>query len=153
MTLQARRRGPLHAVEAFSENKNTVLDTRKMEAKQLYFGWWQRYNKTRIDEPCLVLWSKQLKRNILIRGNKMVGKLFGQILYGEDMDEDFVLESMLGEDSLEWFLANLKTMLEDNEDTYDYEPNFTLTGGGPHPTTPSLWFNGYELADILSTGE
>lgn len=157
MALQGEKRGPLHTTEPFQFGETISLDTRRMEAKQLYFGWWKRYNKTRIDEPCLVLWSKQLKRNILVRGNAMVGKLFGQVLYGEDMDEDFVIDSMIREEGFEWFLNNLSTIIEPNdkvkEQVWDFEPTFVLSGGGPHPTTPSLWFNGFEVIDILSTGE
>ena len=153
MKYHPQSRGPLHTTHPIELRETTILDTRKMEAKQLYFGWWKRYDKTRINEPCLVLWSKELHRNILIRGNESVGKLFGQILYGENMDEDFVLESMIGEDSLDWFMLNLRTILENNDEAHSFEAVFSLVGGGPHPTTPSLWFNGYEIADILVTGE
>tara|TARA_R100000152_G_C6781189_1_gene215180 strand:- start:4500 stop:4982 length:483 start_codon:yes stop_codon:yes gene_type:complete len=151
-----QKRGPLQTTHPHEEHLVRELNTTEFEAKQVYFGWWKRYSKNRIDEPCLVFWSKELKRNILVRGPEKIGKLFGQTLYAENMDGDFVMECML-EDGLEWLTLNLRIVLGMEDWVHGNAKyagakgsklTFSLVGGGPHPTTPSLWFNGYEMDDV-----
>ena len=86
-----------------------------------------------------MLWSRELKANILIRGFQEVGQLFGQYYFGEDMPPDYV-EDMFIEEGVDWFLASLQYVLRSRRSV-----QYILTGGGSHPNTPSLWFNGYEL--------
>ena len=127
------------STEVFPLSYDGPLKASKLEAKHIYFGWWRRYSANRIEEPCIVLWSKTLNRNILIRGYEQVGRLFGQYYFGEDMPPEYVEDASIDE-GVEWLLASLQYVLKSR-----HKVQFTLTGGGSHPHTPSLWFNGYEL--------
>jgi len=145
MAQQEYRPGPLHSTTQFDFSWSGWLEADKFEPKQVYFGYYDKYSSKRIDEPCIVLWSKEVSHNILIRGYEKIGKFFGQYFYGSDMSEEEVIGRMLEEEGLEWFIWSLKVITRGKLKHLDMA--FRLMGGGSHPTTPSLWFNGYELED------
>ena len=134
-----RPAGPIAALEPHARNWSGPLTARKFEAKHIYFGWWKRYSANRIEEPCLVLWSKELEGNILVRGYEQIGRVFGQYYFGEDMPAQYVEDAMVDE-GVDWLLGSLKYVLRSRHDM-----RYVLTGGGSHPHTPSLWFNGFEM--------
>ena len=139
MSRRENRPGVMASIEPYALNYDGELSGHRLEAKHIYFGWWKRYSANRIEEPCIVLWSRQLKRNILVRGYEPIGRLFGQFYFGEDMPPEYVEDAIIDE-GVEWLLASLQFVLRSR-----HKIRFILTGGGSHPHTPSLWFNGYEL--------
>lgn len=86
-----------------------------------------------------MLWSKELEGNILVRGYEQIGRVFGQYYFGEDMPAQYVEDAMVDE-GVDWLLGSLKYVLRSRHDM-----RYVLTGGGSHPHTPSLWFNGFEM--------
>jgi|21_taG_2_1085346.scaffolds.fasta_scaffold00378_23 hypothetical protein len=129
---------PLSTSIPFNFKWSGCVKPNKLEAKQLYFGYSLGAEYETVNEACLVLWSKELDRNIMLRGYTKIGMFLGVSTHGVAMPHDFVKEGF--ELGIDWFIAKLKIALKNSGDL-----DVILIEGGSHPVTPELWFNGYEM--------
>ena len=129
--------GPLVSQNQFNFTWSGYIKPNKLEAKHLYYSIEYDNRDTRKKSPCLVVWSKEIERNIMIRGFDKMGMFLGVSAHGVAIPSDFVREG-----ELQYLLKRLKIALRSSGDKW-----VSLVAGGSHPEEP-LWFNGYEL-DVM----